>query len=103
MTDVPPGTYKLVVWHPYIRTTIEQTVTIAPKGTTEANIVVSAPTGRLYANEVLDHPYTRYNVTEETKKEIDPMIQNRIAETGSLSNPNGQSSFEHEASSPVAF
>jgi len=36
--------------------------------------VVPAPTGRLYANEVLDHAYTRYNVTEETKKEIDPMI-----------------------------
>jgi uncharacterized protein YaiI (UPF0178 family) len=40
----------------------------------EANIAVPAPTGRLYANEVLDHAYTRYNVTEETKKEIDPMI-----------------------------
>ena len=75
MTDVPPGTYKLVVWHPYVRTTIEQTVTIAPKGTTEANLVVPAPTGRLYANEVLDHAYVRYNVLEETKKEIDPMIQ----------------------------
>ena len=75
MTDVPPGTYKLVVWHPYVRTTIEQTVTIAPKGTTEANLVVPAPTGRLYANEVLDHAYVRYNVLEETKKEIDPMIK----------------------------
>ncbi|MDO8357219.1 MAG: carboxypeptidase regulatory-like domain-containing protein [Nitrospirota bacterium] len=74
MTDVPPGTYKLVIWHPYIRTVTEQTVTIGPKGTVEANIAVPAPTGRLYANEVLDHAYTRYNVTEETKKEIDPMI-----------------------------
>ena len=74
MTDVPPGTYKLVIWHPYIRTVTEQAVTIGPKGTVEANIVVPAPTGRLYANEVLDHAYTRYNVTEETKKEIDPMI-----------------------------
>ena len=74
VTDVPPGTYKLVVWHPYIRSAIEQTVTIGPKGTVEANIVVPAPTGRLYANEVLDHAYTCYNVTEEAKKEIDPMI-----------------------------
>ncbi|MCX5724693.1 MAG: carboxypeptidase-like regulatory domain-containing protein [Nitrospirae bacterium] len=74
MTDVPPGTYKLVVWHPYIRTATEQTVTIGPKGTVEANIAVPAPTGRLYANEVMDHAYTRYNVTEDTKKEIDPMI-----------------------------
>jgi len=75
MTDVPPGTYKLVVWHPYIRSAIEQTVTIGPKGTVEANIVVPAPTGRLYANEVLEHAYVRYNVPEETKKEIDPMIK----------------------------
>jgi len=74
ITDVPPGTYKLLIWHPYVRITIEQTVTIAPKGATEANFVVQAPTGRLYANEVLDHAYNRYNVTEEVKKEIDPMI-----------------------------
>jgi hypothetical protein len=73
--DVPPGTYKLVVWHPYIRTPNEQTVTILPKGTTEATFVIPAPTGRLYANEVLDHSYVRYNVTEEQQKEIDPMIQ----------------------------
>ncbi|HXH86058.1 MAG TPA: carboxypeptidase-like regulatory domain-containing protein [Nitrospira sp.] len=75
MTDVPPGTYKLVVWHPYVRTAIEQTVTIGPKASVEANIAVPAPVGRLYANEVLDHPYTRYNVPEEIKKEIDPMIK----------------------------
>src|SRR5512139_1591756 len=74
MTDVPPGTYKLVVWHPYVRATIERTVTVGPKGTVEATIAVPAPTGRLYANEVLDHAYVRYNVLEETKKEIDPMI-----------------------------
>ena len=75
MTNVPPGTYKLVVWHPYIRTATEQTVTIGPKGTVEAHIAVPAPTGRLYANEVMDHPYVRYNVPEETQREIDPMIQ----------------------------
>ena len=74
MTDVPPGTYKLVIWHPYIRTAVEQTVTIGPKGARQASIAVQAPTGRLYANEVMEHAYTRYNVTEETKKEIDPMI-----------------------------
>lgn len=75
LTDVPPGTYKLVVWHPYVRSVIEQTVTVASKETIETQLVVPAPTGRLYANEVLDHSYNRYNVTEETKKEIDPMIE----------------------------
>jgi hypothetical protein len=74
LTDVPPGTYKLVVWHPYVRTAIEQFVTIPAKGAAEANIVVPAPVGRLYANEVLDHAYTRFQVTEEVNKEIDPMV-----------------------------
>jgi hypothetical protein len=74
LTDVPPGTYKLVVWHPYVRSVIEHTVTIGPKLAVEANIEVPAPTGRLYANEVLDHAYNRYNVTEEAKKDIEPML-----------------------------
>jgi hypothetical protein len=71
---VPPGTYKLVIWHPYIRTVQEQTVTIGPKETVEAEVVVPAPVGRLYANEVLDHDYVRFGVTEEQKKEIEPMV-----------------------------
>lgn len=82
ITDVPPGTYKLVVWHPYIRTVNEQTVTVGPKGTVETTVSISAPTGRLYANEVLDHAYVRYNVTEEAKKEIDPLVQKQEKPTG---------------------
>ena len=39
--------------------------------------MVPAPTGRLYANEVMDHPYVRYNVPEETQREIDPMIKSK--------------------------
>jgi len=72
---VPAGTYKLVIWHPYVRTAIERTVTVVPKGLVEADIVVQAPTGRLYANEVMDHPYVRYNVPEDTRSEIDPMVK----------------------------
>jgi hypothetical protein len=74
LTDVPPGTYKVVVWHPYVRTAIERTVTIGPKATVETTIAVPAPTGRLYANEVLEHDYVRYSVTEEQKKEIEPLV-----------------------------
>ena len=75
ITDIPPGTYKLVVWHPYVRSAIEQMIEIGPKGNVEANIEVSAPIGRLYANEVLEHAYVRYNVPEEIQKEIDPIIR----------------------------
>ena len=45
-------------------------MTIGLKGTVETTIGVPAPTGRLYANEVLDHAYTRYNVTEGRKRSI---------------------------------
>jgi hypothetical protein len=74
ITDVPPGTYKVVMWHPYIRTVNEQAVTIEPKRTTEADFTVLAPTGRLYVNEALEHDYGQYGVTEEQKKEIEPMV-----------------------------
>lgn len=62
-----------------------QTVTIGPQGTVEADFLVPAPTGRLYANEVLDHAYVRYNVTEETRKEIDPMVEKTRAMKDGLS------------------
>lgn len=75
ITDVPPGTYKLVVWHPYIRKTVEQTVTVGQNEIVEAKFIIPAPTGRLYANEVLEHDYVRYNVTEEAQKEIEPMVE----------------------------
>ncbi|MBI5411331.1 MAG: carboxypeptidase regulatory-like domain-containing protein [Nitrospirae bacterium] len=70
-----PGTYKPVVWHPYIRSRIEQTVTIGPKGTVEANIVVPAPTGRLYANQMIDNPYVRYSITEDAQSRIVPTLE----------------------------
>ena len=37
--------------------------------------MVAATRGRLYANEVMDHPYIRYNVPQDTQNEIDPIIQ----------------------------
>ena len=75
ISDVPPGTYKLVLWHPYIRTAIERTVTVGSKAMVEADIVVQAPIGRLYANEVMDHPYVRYGITEEEQKDIDTLVR----------------------------
>ncbi len=75
ISDVPPGTYKLVVWHPYVRTTNEQTVVVGRRETVQAHIAIQAPTGRLYANEVLAHDYIRYSVTEEAQQEIEPMLE----------------------------
>jgi hypothetical protein len=58
-----------------VRSRIERTVTVGPQQVVDVAVAVPAPTGRLYANEVLEHDYVRYNVLEETKKEIEPVIQ----------------------------
>ena len=44
LTDIPPGTYKVKVWHPYIRDDVEQTITIEPKKQTSVDLTVEAPT-----------------------------------------------------------
>jgi hypothetical protein len=31
---------------------------------------ILAPTGRLYANQMVDHPDTRYGISEETQSQI---------------------------------
>jgi len=72
--DIPPGTYKLVVWHPYIGGAKEQLITIAPKGHTAVEVNIPAPVGRLYANQMVDHPYTRYAVTDEVQTQIVPTL-----------------------------
>lgn len=72
--DIPPGTYKLVVWHPYMGEAKEQTVTIEPKTQTQADVVVSAPVGRLYVNQMVDKPYTRYGITDDARTKIVPTL-----------------------------
>ena len=55
ITDIPPGTYRVTVWHP-LAGTKEYEVTIEPKGKTALHVKMDAPTGRLYANEAVDNP-----------------------------------------------
>lgn len=56
ITDIPPGTYRVLVWHPQIGGAKEYTVAIEPKGNATLDAKVDAPTGRLYANEAVDNP-----------------------------------------------
>ena len=57
LTDVPPGTYKLVAWHPQVGKVLEQEVTVTPRGTTDTNFVFNAPTGQRSAQVVVDNPH----------------------------------------------
>lgn len=56
ITDVPPGTYRLVVWHPQVGTMREQMLTVEPGGRVTADLSLRAPTGHRTAHEVVDNP-----------------------------------------------
>jgi len=39
------------------------------------NIAIVAPTGRLYANQMVDNPYIRYNITADVQSQIVPTLE----------------------------
>ncbi|MBI5776877.1 MAG: carboxypeptidase regulatory-like domain-containing protein [Nitrospirae bacterium] len=73
--DIPPGTYKVTIWHPYVRETYERTVTIKPKEQATLDFKVTAPTGRLYANQMVENAYVRYTITEDVQSQIVPTLE----------------------------
>ena len=73
--EVPPGTYRLSVWHPYLREIYEQTVTVKEDDSVELNFEVAAPTGRLYANQMVENAYIRYTITEDVQSQIVPTLE----------------------------
>ncbi len=82
LTDIPPGTYKVKVWHPYIRDDIERTITIEPKKQTSVDLTVEAPTGRLYANQMVENAYVRYTITEDVQSQIVPTLEKQRIDEG---------------------
>lgn len=51
---VPPGTYRLIAWHPYVGSIEERIVTVEPKGLTRVNLSMPAPVGRRTAYEIME-------------------------------------------------
>jgi len=49
-TDIPTGSYEVVVWHSYLCQNTTKEVTIQSKESTSRDITITAPAGRLYAN-----------------------------------------------------
>ena len=75
LNNIPPGTYRVIVWHPYMREAAAQEVTITPKASTTVQFAIAAPTGRLYANQMVENPYIRYNITEDVQSAIVPTLE----------------------------
>ena len=51
---VPPGTYRLIAWHPSVGTLEERTVTVSTKVLSPVNLSLPAPVGRRTAYEVME-------------------------------------------------
>jgi hypothetical protein len=75
IADIPPGTYRVTVWHPYVRESHGREVTITPKGQAVWDLTIVAPSGRLYANQMVENPYTRYNITKDVQGHIVPTLE----------------------------
>jgi hypothetical protein len=57
ITDVPPGEYTLVAWHPQEGAMLQKKVTVAPKGLATASFEFKAPTGHRSAHEMVENPH----------------------------------------------
>jgi hypothetical protein len=81
MTDIPPGAYTVKVWHPYMRDDRERRVTIEPDKQTTVDLAVEAPTGRLYANQMVENAYVRSTSTEDAQSQIIPTVEKQSYES----------------------
>lgn len=73
--DIPPGTYQATIWHPYLHESYKQTITVKPNELVTAEFTVVAPTGRLYANQMVENAFVRYTITEEVQSHIVPSLE----------------------------
>ena len=75
LSGIPPGTYQVKVWHPYVREDIAQTIAIEPNKQTSIALKVEAPSGRLYANQMVENAYARFTITEDVQRQILPTVE----------------------------
>ncbi len=74
ITDIPPGTYKAMAWHPMLSQEFD--VTIEAGKATTLDIKFDAPRGRLYANEIEENP--RFGLELLGDVTIDPIVERQV-------------------------
>ena len=57
LTDVPPGEYTLMAWHPGVGTVLEKKITVPAKGAAQAEFIFESPKGRRSAHEIAENPH----------------------------------------------
>ncbi|MGQ0811041.1 MAG: carboxypeptidase-like regulatory domain-containing protein [Nitrospiraceae bacterium] len=71
---IPPGTYRLMIWHPQSGPAALRTVTVRPDNTTVEHVSLQAPKGRRSAFQVMDNP--RFGLESTGKQiEIRPLVE----------------------------
>ncbi len=72
--DVPPGTYKLMVWHPQERSIVEREVTIPAKETAVvANFEILAREGARAGMEAVENPHFSLGILGD--RQIKPTVE----------------------------
>lgn len=71
--DIPPGQYKLIVWHPQARQTIEQDVTIPAKGSLAMNVEIQPREGVRAGMDTVENP--RFSMATLGLHEIKPTLE----------------------------
>ena len=73
ISDIPPGTYKMVIWHPQVRATIEQQVTIRAKGAATVNVELQPREGTRAGMDAVENP--RFSLRILGEREIKPTLE----------------------------
>ncbi len=73
ISDIPPGTYKLVVWHPQERSVVEQEVTIPAKGVVAANFEIQSKFGARAGMEAVENPH--FGLELLGSREVKPTLE----------------------------
>ena len=59
----------------------EWRVTVDPDKQTTVDLAVEAPTGLLYANQMVENAYVRYTITEDAQSQIIPTVEKQSYES----------------------
>jgi hypothetical protein len=74
ISDIPPGTYTLTVWHAGMKNYIDREVTVKPNRTISINFEYQSPVGRRSVHEIQENPHFGLEILGEGV-EITPTLR----------------------------
>ncbi len=77
ISDIPPGEYEVVVWHPGMKIYLEQKIQIESGKTSKVSFQYESPKGRRSAHEMHDNPRFGKELLDEGE-EIIPSLRHQV-------------------------